>query len=182
MGAARAGCTVAELGHLGFPNAERHLKSPAQMAALFGGPGPLISRTVEIAGRCTFSLDELRYEYPEELSPPGMTPLEYLTHLAWQGARDRYPQGVPENIRTLVEHELALIAELHYEAYFLTVRDLVQFARSRGILCQGRGSAANSAVCFCLGVTSVDAGRVDGLFGPLLSQERHEAPGIGVHF
>ncbi len=182
LAATRAGCTVAELGHRRFPNAERHLKSPAQMAALFGGPGPLISRTVEIAGRCTFSLDELRYEYPEELSPPGMTPLEYLTHLAWQGARDRYPQGVPENIRTLIEHELTLIAELHYEAYFLTVRDLVQFARSRGILCQGRGSAANSAVCFCLGVTSVDPGRIDVLFERFVSKERNEAPDIDVDF
>jgi error-prone DNA polymerase len=182
LAATRAGCTVAELGHRGFPNAERHLKSPAQMAELFGGPGPFISRTVEIAGRCTFSLDELRYEYPEELSPPGMTPLEYLTHLAWQGARDRYPQGIPDKVRTLIEHELALIAELHYEAYFLTVRDLVNFARSRGILCQGRGSAANSAVCFCLGVTSVDPGRIDVLFERFVSKERNEAPDIDVDF
>ena len=151
--AIRAGCTVAELGERRFPNAERHLKSSAQMAELFADCPQAIGRTVEIAQRCNFSLDELRYEYPEELSPPGMTQLEYLAKLAWEGARERYPDGIPEKIRGLVEHELALIAELHYEAYFLTVRDLVQFARSRGILCQGRGSAANSAVCFCLGVT-----------------------------
>jgi len=182
LAATRAGCTVAELGHRQFPNAERHLKSSAQMAELFAEAPQLIARTVEIADRCTFSLDELRYEYPEELAPPGMTPLEYLTQLAWQGARERYPQGIPEKIRTLVEHELALIAELHYEAYFLTVRDLVQFARSRGILCQGRGSAANSAVCFCLGVTSVDPDRIDVLFERFVSKERNEAPDIDVDF
>jgi error-prone DNA polymerase len=173
---------VAELGHRQFPNAERHLKSPAQMAELFATAPQLIGRTVEVADRCTFSLDELRYEYPEELSPARMTPLEYLTQLTWQGARDRYPQGLPEKIRGLIEHELQLIAELHYEAYFLTVRDLVQFARSRGILCQGRGSAANSAVCFCLGVTSVDPERIDVLFERFVSKERNEAPDIDVDF
>jgi error-prone DNA polymerase len=182
LAATRAGCTVAELGHRQFPNAERHLKSPAQMAKLFSAAPQLISRTVEIADRCTFSLDELRYEYPEELSPAGMTPLEYLTQLTWQGARDRYPQGLPEKVRGLIEYELQLIAELHYEAYFLTVRDLVQFARSRGILCQGRGSAANSAVCYCLGVTSVDPGRIDVLFERFVSKERNEAPDIDVDF
>jgi error-prone DNA polymerase len=182
LAATRAGCTVAELGHRQFPNAERYLKSPAQMAELFDGFPQLISRTVEIAGRCAFSLDELRYEYPEELSPAGMTALEYLTQLTWHGARDRYPQGIPDKIRGLIEYELALIAELHYEAYFLTVRDLVQFARSRGILCQGRGSAANSAVCFCLGVTSVDPERIDVLFERFVSKERNEAPDIDVDF
>ena len=121
LAAIRAGCTVAELGERRFPNAERHLKSPVQMAALFADCPDAIRRTVEVAGRCNFSLDELRrYEYPEELSPPGMTPLEYLTVLTWQGACERYPEGIPEKIRGLVEHELALIAELHYEAYFLT--------------------------------------------------------------
>ncbi|HEY2253666.1 MAG TPA: error-prone DNA polymerase, partial [Planctomycetaceae bacterium] len=182
LAATHAGCTVAELGERRFPNAERHLKSPAQMAELFADCPEAIGRTVEVAGRCNFSLDELRYEYPEELSPPGMTPLEYLTKLTWQGARERYPEGIPEKIRGLVEHELALIAELHYEAYFLTVRDLVQFARSRGILCQGRGSAANSAVCFCLAVTSVDPERIDVLFERFISKERNEAPDIDVDF
>jgi error-prone DNA polymerase len=180
--AIRAGCTVAELGKRRFPNAERHLKSPAQMAELFAECPQAFGRTVEVAGRCNFSLDELRYEYPEELSPPGMTPLEYLTRLTWQGASERYREGIPEKVRGLVEHELALIAELHYEAYFLTVRDLVQFARSRGILCQGRGSAANSAVCFCLGVTSVDPERIDVLFERFISKERNEAPDIDVDF
>src|SRR5262249_24581971 len=122
LDATRAGCTVAELGHRQFPNAERHLKSPAQMAKLFSAAPHLIFRTTEVADRCTFSLDELRYEYPEELSSAGMTPLEYLTQLTWQGARDRYPQGLPEKVRGLIEYELQLIAELHYEAYFLTVR------------------------------------------------------------
>src|SRR4029077_3724767 len=107
---------------------------------------------------------------------------EYLAQLAWQGAHERYPQGLPEKIRTLLEHELALIAELRYEAYFLTVRDLVQFARSRGILCQGRGSAANSAVCYCLGVTAVDPDRIDVLFERFVSKERNEAPDIDVDF
>ncbi len=182
LAATRAGCTVAELGHRRFPNAERHLKSYAQMAELFTGCPQALLRTVEIADCCTFSLDELCYEYPEELSPPGMTLREYLTQLTWQGASDRYPQRVPEKIRRLIEHELQLIAELRYEAYFLTVRDLVQFARSRGILCQGRGSAANSAVCFCLGITSVDPERIDVLFERFISKERNEAPDIDVDF
>src|SRR5579863_1418366 len=182
LAATRAGCSVAELGERRFPNAERHLKSPAQMAKLFADCPEAIGRTIEVAGRCNFSLDELRYEYPEELSPPGMTPFEYLTTLTWQGARERYPLGIPEKIRSLVEHELALIAELHYEAYFLTVRDLVHFARSRGILCQGRGSAANSAVCYCLAVTSVDPERIDVLFERFISKERNEAPDIDVDF
>src|SRR5262245_30427943 len=112
LAATRAGRTVAELGHRQFPNAERYLKSPAQMANLFSAAPQLISRTIEIADRCTFSLDELRYEYPEELSPAGMTPLEYLTQLTWQGAHDRYPQGLPEKVRSLIEYELQLIAEL----------------------------------------------------------------------
>ncbi len=182
VAAIRAGCTVAELGYRRFPNAERHLKSRAQMGGLFADCPEAVARTVEIADRCTFSLDELCYEYPEELSPPGLTALEYLTRLAWQGANERYPDGIPDKIRTLVEYELGLIAELRYEAYFLTVYDLVRYARSRGILCQGRGSAANSAVCFCLGVTSVDPERIDVLFERFISKERNEAPDIDVDF
>ncbi|MBS0263532.1 MAG: error-prone DNA polymerase [Planctomycetes bacterium] len=180
--AIREGCSVAELGYRRFPNAERYLKPPAQLAELFAGCPQALARTIEIASRCSFSLDELRYEYPEELSPPGVTPLAYLTQLTWQGARDRYPQGLSDKVRMLIEHELALIAELHYEAYFLTVYDLVKFARSRGILCQGRGSAANSAVCYCLGVTSVDPDRIDVLFERFISKERNEAPDIDVDF
>src|SRR5262249_53485942 len=137
--------TVAQLGALRFPNAERYLKSPSEMAQLFGRYPAAIANGLELAGRCRFSLDELRYEYPEELSPPGLTPSEHLARLTWAGARSRYPDGIPEKVTTLLERELQLIAELRYEAFFLTVWDLVQFARGRDILCQGRGSAANSA-------------------------------------
>lgn len=180
--AIRHGCTVAELGERIFPNGERYLKAPADMLELFAACPQAVARTVELTQRCNFSLDELRYEYPEELSPPGITPLEYLTRLTWEGARERYPDGLPNKVRQLIEHELELIAELHYEAYFLTVWDLVRFARGRDILCQGRGSAANSAVCFCLGVTSVDPDRIDVLFERFVSKERNEAPDIDVDF
>ncbi|OHB85063.1 MAG: hypothetical protein A2V98_25690 [Planctomycetes bacterium RBG_16_64_12] len=180
--AVRHGTTVDEArGHL-FSNAERHLKTPEEMAAAFARAPEAVRRTVEIADCCTFSLDELRYEYPEELAPRGEKPIEYLTRLAWAGARKRYPEGIPEKVRRLLEHELRLIEELRYEAYFLTVWDLVWFARRRGILCQGRGSAANSAVCYCLGVTAVDPDRVDLLFERFVSRERNEAPDIDVDF
>ncbi|HEX3997261.1 MAG TPA: error-prone DNA polymerase [Pirellulales bacterium] len=182
LASTRAGCTVAEAGELLFPNAARHLKSPEEMRELFARVPAAVRRSVEVAERCTFVLDELRYEYPEELAPAGQTPLEYLTRLTWEGAGNRYPGGVPEKVRKLLEHELRLIAELRYEAYFLTVWDLVMFARSREILCQGRGSAANSAVCFCLGVTSVDPERMDVLFERFISRERNEAPDIDVDF
>lgn len=180
--AIREGCTVAELGGRLISNGERYLKSPAQMARLFADCPEAIARTVEVAARCRFSLDELRYDYPEELSPPGTTPFEHLTRLTWAGARQRYPAGIPDKIQNLIEHELMLIESLRYEAYFLTVWDLVRFARSRDILCQGRGSAANSAVCYCLGVTSVDPGRIDVLFERFISKERNEAPDIDVDF
>jgi error-prone DNA polymerase len=127
-------------------------------------------------------LDELRYEYPEELAPGGQRPMEYLRELARQGAKQRYPQGIPASVQQLIEHELSLIESLRYEAYFLTVWDLVRFARSQKILCQGRGSAANSAVCFCLGITSVDPARSDLLFERFMSRERNEAPDIDVDF
>ncbi len=179
--AVRHGCSVAELGERLFPNAERHLKAPADLAAC-GLASEWVGRTVEVADRCEFSLDELRYEYPEELCPAGQTPREHLADLTWAGARDRYPSGLPDKVRQLLEHELALITELRYEAYFLTVWDLVRFARGRGILCQGRGSAANSAVCYCLGVTSVDPERIDVLFERFISKDRNEAPDIDVDF
>ena len=182
LAAVRHGCTVAQLGERMFSNNERFLKSPEEMAALFADCPDAVRRTIELAERCRFSLDELRYEYPEELSPPGTMPLEYLKQLTWQGARERYPHGIPDKVRGLIEHELALIEELRYEAYFLTVQDLVQFARSRDILCQGRGSAANSVVCYCLGVTSVDPERIDVLFERFVSKERNEAPDIDVDF
>jgi error-prone DNA polymerase len=180
--AVRHGTTVAELGHRRFPNAERHLKSPAAMRRLFAECPEAVSRTVELADRCTFSLDELRYEYPEELCPVGLTPIEHLSRLAWEGAHSRYPGSIPEKVRGLLEYELKLVEELRYEAYFLTVWDLVKFARSRDILCQGRGSAANSVVCYCLGVTSVDPDRIDLLFERFVSKERNEAPDIDIDF
>ena len=147
---------------------------------LFANDPAAVARTAEVAGRCRFSLGELRYQYPKELCPPGTVPIEYLKRLTTDGAHRRYPHGIPEKVGRLIDHELQLIEELHYEAYFLTVWDLVRFARSRDILCQGRGSAANSAVCYCLGVTSVDPERIDVLFERFISKERDEAPDIDV--
>ena len=180
--AIRLRCTVADLGTERPRNGQQYLKSGDELRSLFRNCPAAVERSVELAGRCEFSLDELRYEYPEELSPSGETPLAWLTQLTWSGARQRFPNGLPDKIRLLVEHELQLIEQLHYEAYFLTVWDLVRFARSRGILCQGRGSAANSVVCYCLGVTSVDPDRIDVLFERFISQERGEAPDIDVDF
>ena len=180
--AIRLGCTVADLGISRSRNGQQYLKSGVELKTLFSRSPAAVDRTVEIASRCHFSLDELRYEYPEELSPSGETPLAWLTQLTWAGARERFPNRLPDKVRSLIEHELKLIELLHYEAYFLTVWDLVRFARSRGILCQGRGSAANSVVCYCLGVTSVDPDRIDVLFERFISQERGEAPDIDVDF
>jgi error-prone DNA polymerase len=180
--AIRLRCTVAELGAERQTNGERYLKSGEEMRRLFTNCPTAVEQTLVIADRCSFSLDELRYEYPEELSPRGETPLSWLIKLTWAGANERYPDGLPDKVRQLIEHELRLIEELHYESYFLTVWDLVRFARSRDILCQGRGSAANSAVCFCLGVTSVDPERIDVLFERFISKERGEAPDIDVDF
>ncbi|MSQ96506.1 MAG: error-prone DNA polymerase [Gemmataceae bacterium] len=180
--AVRHHTTVAQLGAMRFANAERYLKSPTQMAQLFARYPDAIHHTVEAADRCTFSLDELRYDYPDELCPDSKTPTVYLAELTWAGARGRYPAGIPDKVRRLLDKELLLIAELRYEAFFLTVWDLVVFARARGILCQGRGSAANSAVCYCLGITSVDPERADLLFERFISKERDEAPDIDVDF
>ncbi len=174
--------TVAQAGEHLEPNAQRHLQLLDGMQTTFAKLPQAIRCAVDIAEQCTFALDELRYEYPEELAPAGWTPPAYLKQLTWQGAEQRYPQGVPAHVRQLLTHELGLIEELHYEPYFLTVWDLVQFARSRGILCQGRGSAANSAVCYCLGITSVDPAKIDVLFERFISRERNEAPDIDVDF
>ncbi|MFO0871050.1 MAG: error-prone DNA polymerase [Pirellulales bacterium] len=180
--AIRLGTTVdAAQGQL-FANAQRHLRPLAELREMFAAAPGAVERTREVAERCRFQLDELRYEYPEELAPPGQTPASYLRALTWEGAERRYPQGVPPAVRQLLEHELMLIEELRYEAFFLTVWDLVRFARSRGILCQGRGSAANSAVCYCLEITSVDPARADVLFERFVSRERNEAPDIDVDF
>jgi error-prone DNA polymerase len=180
--AIRHGTTVAEAGHLLLPNAQRHLHELDEVRRTFARIPDAVARTAEVAQRCTFSLDELRYEYPRELAPRGLTPCQYLQQLAWKGARKRYPSGIPDKVRSLLEHELALIQDLHYEAYFLTVWDLVRFARRHNILCQGRGSAANSAVCYCLGITSVNPDRTDVLFERFVSRERNEAPDIDVDF
>lgn len=180
LSAVRLGVPVAELGTRLHPNGERHLRTRERLAALY--PPALLAETVRVGGLCSFSLDELRYEYPEEVVAPGETPQSYLRQLTLAGLQTRYPQGAPPAVAALVERELQLIAELAYEPYFLTVYDIVAFARSRDILCQGRGSAANSAVCFCLGITEVDPGRMQVLFERFISRERNEPPDIDVDF
>lgn len=180
--AIREGKTIDEVHANRFRNAERHLRAIPEITRLYHRHPDAVERTLEIADRCRFRLDELRYEYPEELAPAGKTPIEHLKRLVWEGAKMRWPGGVPEKIIDGLRHELQLIAELRYEAYFLTVWDLVRFARQRNILCQGRGSAANSMVCYCLGITSVDPGQMDLLFERFISRERDEAPDIDVDF
>lgn len=171
---------VHELGYALMPNGERHLRPLDRLRTLY--PEALLTETRRIAEHCTFSLEELRYEYPEELVPPGATPASHLRALVDEGARHRWPHGVPDHVSALLERELELIAELGYEAYFLTVHDVVAFARSRGILCQGRGSAANSAVCFALGITEVNPADSQLLFERFISRDRGEPPDIDVDF
>jgi len=184
----RETCTIAEAGFRLEANAERHLKSPQEMARLFAKWPGAIERTVEIADRIHFNLGELSEEYPDEPVPPGKTAIQHLTDLAWEGAAWRYAHlpTIPEKVRTLLDTELALIAELNYANYFITVHDIVRWARARPvpILCQGRGSAANSVVCFCLGVTAVDPTKKDQdlLFARFLSRERGDPPDIDVDF
>ncbi|MCL4802300.1 MAG: error-prone DNA polymerase [Burkholderiales bacterium] len=178
--AIRLGRPVHACGHALHPNAERSLRLRLRLAQLY--PPGLLAETLRVAERCTFSLDELRYEYPEELVPVGETPASHLRKLTEAGLAWRFPGGAPEHVRKLTGHELALIAELGYEPYFLTVHDIVRFARDRGILCQGRGSAANSAVCYCLGITEVDPARMSMLFERFISRERNEPPDIDVDF
>ncbi len=177
----RAGCTLADAGFRLAANAERHLKPPDEMARLFRAHPEAVARTMEIARRCRFSLAELRYEYPDE-ARDGLSPQERLVRLTWEGAAERYPEGVPEKVRHQLSHELELVEKLDYARYFLTVHDIVRAARARDILCQGRGSAANSAVCYCLGITSVDPARLDLLFERFISAERNEPPDIDVDF
>jgi error-prone DNA polymerase len=211
------GCTISQAGFRLFANAERCLKSPEEMARLFAAYPEAIERTLEIAQRSRgFNLDQLRYQYPDEICPTGRTPIEYLADLTWRGAMERYgsnrhegtearrhegteqplkghevpSHSVPSSLRACVPskvldqitHELKLIDELNYAPYFLTVYDLVIYARSQGILCQGRGAAANSAVCYCLGITSVDPDRIDVLFERFISKERNEPPDIDIDF
>ena len=165
-----------------LPNAQRHLQTISHRQQSFRSLPGAFERTVEVADRCKFCLSELRYEYPEGLSPEGETETSYLRRLTEDGIKKYYPKRTPTKIRRQVEHELELIEELNYEAYFLTVWDLVRFARERDILCQGRGSAANSAVCYCLGITAVDPMSTDLLFERFISRERNEVPDIDVDF
>jgi len=162
------------------PNAERHLRTRLRLAQTY--PEALMAETLRVAARCDFSLDELAYQYPQEVVPAGDTPQSYLRRVTYEGAGRRWPAGMTAKVQHQIEHELSLISELHYEQYFLTVYDIVAFARSRHILCQGRGSAANSAVCYCLGVTEVDPARMSVLFERFISKERNEPPDIDVDF
>jgi error-prone DNA polymerase len=202
----RHGCTLDEAGLRLAANAERYLKDADEMARLFADHPRAIARTIDLADRAAgFNLDQVTYEYPHEVCPPGLTPIEYLTQVAWAGAAQRYAPGasrlsgmrrpgprnrqhpgvrscIPERVIRQIDHELRIIDELNYAPYFLTVYDLVVFARSRGILCQGRGAAANSAVCYCIGVTSVDPARIDVLFERFISKARNEPPDIDIDF
>ncbi|WP_244744710.1 error-prone DNA polymerase [Paraburkholderia terricola] len=180
MTAIRLRKTVAECGYDLAPNAEAHLRSRLRLGNLY--PTHVLSETLNILERCHFSLDELRYEYPDELVPEGFTHEAYLRQETYIGAHRRYPNGIPLSVQEQIEYELQLIREMAYEAYFLTVYDIVRFARSQHILCQGRGSAANSAVCYCLGVTEVDPSRGNMLFERFISKERGEPPDIDVDF
>ena len=178
--AVQRGCSVAECGFALQPNAERHLRQRVRLAGIY--PPELLAATLTVAARCTFSLGEIRYQYPLETVPSGMTPAQALAWLAQEGAMGRYPQGVPDWIAAQIRKELALIAHCQYEMYFLTVHDIVRFARSQGILCQGRGSAANSVVCYVLGITAVNPEDSHLLFERFISKERSEPPDIDVDF
>jgi error-prone DNA polymerase len=179
MAAIRAGTSVAE-GAAERQNREQYLRPRGELERFY--PPDLLAETARIAARCAFSLDAVHYEYPAELVPAGETPDSHLRKLTEQGAARRFPAGLPAKVRRQIEHELALVAELAYAPFFLTVHDIVRFARGRGILCQGRGSAANSAVCYCLGITEVDPARMDMLFERFVSRERNEPPDIDVDF
>jgi len=180
----REKCTIQDAGLRLEANAERHLKRPEEMARLFAAWPGAVERSGEIADRIGFDLKDLKYEYPDEPVPLGKTAMQHLTDLAWEGAKWRYSAGIPDKVTALLNKELALIEELNYPNYFLTVHDVVKWARSQGILCQGRGSAANSSVCFCLGVTAVDPCEEDHdvLFERFISRERDEPPDIDVDF
>lgn len=178
--ATRIGKALTECGLELERSAERHLRSRLRLAQTF--PKELLAETLHVMARCSFSLDELKYQYPDEVVPPGHTAASYLRQATYEGAGRRWPGGIPSKVQAQIEHELELICELKYEPYFLTVYDIVTFARSRHILCQGRGSAANSVVCYCLGVTEVDPGRMSVLFERFISKERNEPPDIDIDF
>ena len=182
LAAIASGTTIDAVAASRPMNATYSMQSPSTIHRMFRDCPEAIAATIEISKRIDFSLQSLRYEYPLEASPTGVAPIDYLKQLTWKGAKERYPHGVPNSVIEMLKHEFSIIQDLHYEAYFLTVWDLVRFARSRNILCQGRGSAANSAVCFCLGVTSVDPSQYELLFERFISRERNEAPDIDVDF
>lgn len=178
----REKCTIHNAGYLLLSNAERYLKSADEMKRLFMRYPDAIRHSQEIAEACHFSLDSLKYVYPEELTSEGRTPQEELTYLAWQGAHEHFGDEIPEKISSAIHYELAFMKEMNYASYFLTVHDIVRFARSQGILCQGRGSAANSTVCYCLGITAVNPTKFDLLFERFISSARNEPPDIDVDF
>jgi error-prone DNA polymerase len=178
----REGCTIEAAGFRRERSADRHLHAPAEMACRFAAHPGAVARTLEIVARCPFSLAELRYQYPDEIDNPALTPQQALERLVWESAPARYPDGVPEAVAAQLRHELRLIDELAYAPYFLTVHSIVRHARSRGILCQGRGSAANSAVCYVLGITAIDPVRSGLLFERFVSAARQEPPDIDVDF
>ncbi len=178
----REGCTIEQAGFRRERTIDRCLKSPAEMARLFARHPDAVARTLEIVARCNFSLADLRYQYPDEVADPALTPQQTLERLVWEDVPRRYPDGLPGDVERQLQHELRLIGELDYAPYFLTVNSIVRFARSKGILCQGRGSAANSAVCFVLGITSIDPVRSGLLFERFVSAERREPPDIDVDF
>ncbi|NRB70669.1 MAG: error-prone DNA polymerase, partial [Xanthomonadales bacterium] len=180
LSAIRHGCQVRELGYRALPCGEKHLQLRRNLQARY--PQAWLEESLRIAERCHFGLDQLHYQYPREVVPEGMDASAYLRSLTEAGISQRWPEGVASAVRAQIEHELKLIASLRYEAYFLTVYDIVQFARSEGILCQGRGSAANSAVCYCLGITEVDPARMNMLFERFISRDRNEPPDIDVDF
>ncbi len=182
MTAIRLRCTIVEAGHALFPNGERHLRRIDDLAALY--PADLLAESVRLASLCTFNLRGLDYQYPTELTPAGIKAIDHLRDLTWKGAAQRWPGGMPDDVRTQVEKELALIADIRYEHFFLTVEEIVRWAREQvpPILCQGRGSSANSAVCYCLGITAVDPKNINLLFERFLSKERNEPPDIDVDF
>ena len=174
--------TVDSAGRALDPNAERSLRTPGEMARLFAAAPEALARTIEIADRCEFRLSDLAYRYPREVVPEGHSPMGWLHHLTMEGLAWRYPEGVPPKVTEMIAHELRVIDRLDFPAYFLTVYDSVRYARERGILCQGRGSAANSAVCYALGITSVDPAHAELLFERFISEERGEPPDIDVDF
>ncbi|SHN13747.1 error-prone DNA polymerase [Rhizobacter sp. OV335] len=178
--ATRVGRPLTDCGLDLQPNAERHLRTRLRLAQTY--PADLLDETLNVTARCCFSLDELKYQYPDEVVPAGHTPASYLRKITYEGAGQRWPQGMPAKVQQLIEYELSLVAELRYEHYFLTVADIVMFARSRGILCQGRGSAANSVICYCVGVTEVDPARMSVLVERFISKERNEPPDIDIDF